>query len=320
MPTPHDLLVLNRADLERLGLTWHEIVDVLEDAFLQKARGEVQNPPKPKVVPRPDAFANAMPAYLAGSDQLGIKWVTGHEQNHTRGLPYIYGTVIMNDAETGRPTAVLDGGWVTEMRTPGASGVAMRHVPGLPTRVGIVGCGVQGRRHLEVTLALHPGITDVVAYDHRHAHVPEIVELAGDRRTTFVSSTEEAFDGVDIAITCITRPLEPRLDARNTADDALLLPVDYDDAMAATAFAEAAVFCVDDLEQYAAVAARGHYFQGLPEPDGELADAVAGRLEMPATGRRMVLNMGIAMDDIALGALLVDRARERGIGQQVAFP
>ncbi|MEZ5096725.1 MAG: hypothetical protein R2731_11775 [Nocardioides sp.] len=45
----------------------------------------MQNLPKPKVVPRADAFANAMPAFLGGSDpQLGIKWVTGHEQNHTR--------------------------------------------------------------------------------------------------------------------------------------------------------------------------------------------------------------------------------------------
>jgi ornithine cyclodeaminase/alanine dehydrogenase-like protein (mu-crystallin family) len=117
----NQMLVLNRADLESLGLTWAEIIDVLDDAFSQKARGLVQNPPKPKVTSREDAFIHAMPAYLGGSDRIGIKWVAGYEQNHAKGLPYIYGAVIMNDAETGRPIALLDGGWITEMRTPGAS-------------------------------------------------------------------------------------------------------------------------------------------------------------------------------------------------------
>ena len=103
------MLVLNRDDLESLGLTWKEIIDVLEDAFQQKARGLVQNPPKPKVASRDDAFIHAMPAYLGGSDRIGLKWVAGYEQNAAKGLPYIYGVMIMNDAETGRPIAMLDG-------------------------------------------------------------------------------------------------------------------------------------------------------------------------------------------------------------------
>ena len=160
------MLVLNRADLESLGLTWAEIIDVLDDAFSQKARGLVQNPPKPKVTSREDAFIHAMPAYLGGSDRIGIKWVAGYEQNHAKGLPYIYGAVIMNDAETGRPIALLDGGWIPEMRTPGVSGVTMRHVPGDPKHLALVGCGVQGRRHLEVALEVHPGLTHVTAYDY----------------------------------------------------------------------------------------------------------------------------------------------------------
>ena len=106
----NEMLVLNRADLEGLGLNWTEIIDVLEDAFQQKARGLVQNPPKPKVTSRKDSFIHAMPAYLGGSDRIGLKWVAGYEQNNDKGLPYIYGVMIMNDAETGRPIALLDGG------------------------------------------------------------------------------------------------------------------------------------------------------------------------------------------------------------------
>ena len=88
MSDVNELLILNRRDLEGLALTWPEIVDVIEDAFRQKAQGLVTNPPKPKVTSRDDAFIHAMPAYLGGSDRIGLKWVSGYEQNHAKGLPY----------------------------------------------------------------------------------------------------------------------------------------------------------------------------------------------------------------------------------------
>ncbi|MGD9619301.1 MAG: ornithine cyclodeaminase family protein [Mycolicibacterium sp.] len=313
------MLVCNRADLEGLGLTWAEIIDVLDDAFGQKARGLVQNPPKPKVTSREDAFIHAMPAYLGGSDRIGIKWVAGYEQNHTKGLPYIYGAVIMNDADTGRPIALLDGGWITEMRTPGVSGVTMRHVPGDPKRLALVGCGVQGRRHLEVALEVHPGLTHVTAYDYVDGVARRLLDNAGDRVTNVADTPSDAVAGADLVITTITVPLDPKLDCANTHPDALLLPVDYDDAMAPAAFEDAVVYCVDDLGQYGSVAG-SLYFFGLPRPNTHLAAVVAGEYQVPVTGRRMFLNMGIAMDDIALGSLVLDRAVAAGAGRYIEFP
>ena len=313
------MLVLNRADLESLGLNWAEIIDVLEDAFQQKARGLVQNPPKPKVSSRDDAFIHAMPAYLGGSDRIGLKWVAGYEQNNDKGLPYIYGVMIMNDAETGRPVALLDGGWITEMRTPGVSGVTMRHVPGNPTHLAIVGCGLQGHRHLEVALEVHPGLTHVTAYDRNGGRAREMLDLAGDRITRVAASPTDAVAGADLVITTITVPLDPKLDCTNTDPNALLLPVDYDDALAQAAFDDAVVYCVDDLGQYGSVAGTVYFF-GLPKPDTHLAAVVAGDYAVPATGRRMFLNMGIAMDDVALSSLVLDRAQAAGVGRYIEFP
>lgn len=315
----NQMLVLNRADLESLGLTWAEIIDVLDDAFVQKARGLVQNPPKPKVTSRDDAFIHAMPAYLGGSDRIGIKWVAGYEQNHAKGLPYIYGAVIMNDAETGRPITLLDGGWITEMRTPGVSGVTMRHVPGDPKHLAIVGGGVQGRRHLEVALQVHAGLTHVTAYDYVDGVAQQLLDNAGDRVTTVADTPIDAVAGADLVITTITVPLEPKLDCAYTDPNALLLPVDYDDAMAPAAFHDAVVYCVDDLGQYGSVA-ESLYFFGLPKPDTHLAEVVAGKYNVPVTGRRMFLNMGIAMDDVALGSLALDRATATGAGRYIEFP
>lgn len=314
------MLVLNRADLEGLGLTWSEIIDVLEDAFQQKARGLVQNPPKPKVTSRGDsAFIHAMPAYLGGSDKIGLKWVAGYENNYAKDLPYIYGVMIMNDAETGRPIAMLDGGWITEMRTPGVSGVTMRHVPGDPQHLAIVGCGLQGNRHLEVALEVHPGLTHVTAYDRNPGRAQEMLDKAGDRVTRVASSPTDAVTGADLVITTITVPLDPKIDCANTDPNALLLPVDYADAMAQAAFDNAVIYSVDDPGQYNSVIEM--YFSGLPKPTTDLASVVSGQVDVPTTGRRMFLNMGIAMDDVALSALVLERAAAAtGVGRYIEFP
>lgn len=314
------LLVLNRADLVGLELSWEEIIDVLTDAYAQKAAGQVQNPPKPKVVSRQESFFNAMPAYLGGSDRVGIKWVSGFETNKEQGLPYIYGSMILNDAATGRPLALLDGGWITEVRTPGVSGVSMRLFDRTPRRLAVLGAGVQGRGHLDVALAVHPGIEEVVVYDASAEASARFVEQAGGRHTQVAGSAQEAVAGADLVISCLTRRMDPQLDCAEADPDAFLLPVDYDDALGAGAINGASLYAVDDPEQYRTVRARGHYFQDLDEPSCELADVVSGAVAAPTTGRRVYLNMGLAMADVALAGLCLDRARERGVGTTVDFP
>ena len=313
-----EMLVLGRGELESLGMTMGEVVDVLDDAFGQKARGLVQNPPKPAVRPRADAFINAMPAYLGGSDRAGIKWVSGYETNRARGLPYIYGVFILTDADTGRPLALMDGGWITEMRTAGASGVVLRHVPDRPSTVAIVGAGVQGRRHLDLVLQMRDEVEEVRAYDRGPEAATALLAMAGDRRTVAAGSAAEAIAGADLVITTVTAPIEPRLEADTTAEHALLLPVDYDDALSAAGANASTLFVVDDRAQFRSLS--DVHFHGFREPDAELAQVVAGEVPVPAVGRRTFLNMGIAMDDVALGALAYDRAVERGIGRTIAFP
>ena len=312
------MLVLGTHELESLQLSWTDVVDVLDDAFRQKAAGLVQNPPKPAVRPREDAFINAMPAYLGGSDRAGIKWVAGYEQNRAKGLPYIFGVFVLTDAETGRPLALIDGGWITEMRTAGVSGVVMRHVPDEPRRLAIVGAGVQGRRHLELLLALCPSIEQLRVFDAVPDASEALLALAAGHDGLVATSAEHALEGADLVVTVVTVPIEPRLDASNTDDDALLVPVDYDDALGAEAVNGASLFVIDDAPQYASVADR--HWSGYREPDGELAQVVAGELAVPSAGRRVFLDMGIAMDDVALGALCYDRAIERGVGRSIAFP
>ena len=103
---------LSRADVEAVGLSGIEVIEILDAAFRAKRAGDVEMPPKIGVHPRDDAFIHAMPAYLSSSDAVGLKWVAGYPGNPARGLPYVSGLLILNDVETGLPSSVMDCTWI----------------------------------------------------------------------------------------------------------------------------------------------------------------------------------------------------------------
>ena len=130
--------------------------------------GASQLPPKIAVHPRPEAsFVHAMPSHLRGDDAsgdlVGMKWVAGYASNTALGLPGIHAVVVVNDPETGIPTAMLDGGPITAERTAAVSGVGLRHfgpaaaAGGVGQDIAMIGAGVQGRSHLAVFAGLLPG-------------------------------------------------------------------------------------------------------------------------------------------------------------------
>src|SRR5512139_1149472 len=94
-------LYLSRADVASAGLGVSAMIGLLETAFREKGHGRIEMPPKPGVHTRPDAFLHAMPAYIPAMQAAGIKWVGGYPDNHTRGLPYITGLLVLNDVDTG---------------------------------------------------------------------------------------------------------------------------------------------------------------------------------------------------------------------------
>lgn len=122
------LLYLSQADVASVGLTMAEIINALEEMFHEKGEGRVEMPPKPGIHTRPDAFIHAMPAYIPALESAGMKWVSGYPENQKRGLPYITGLLILNDAETGIPLSVMDCVWITAMRTGAATAVAAKYL------------------------------------------------------------------------------------------------------------------------------------------------------------------------------------------------
>jgi ornithine cyclodeaminase/alanine dehydrogenase len=318
------MLYLSYADVVAAGVTMPDIIAALEVAFREHGEGRVEMPPKPGIHPRPDAFIHAMPAYIPAMRSAGIKWVSGYPDNASRGLPYISGLLILNDDETGVPLSIMDCTWITAMRTGAATAVAAKHLARPEARtVGILGCGVQARSHLEALGAVF-SLERVIGYDivperaERFAH--EVRERWG-LQAVRAHHPREAVEGCDLVVTAgpILRTPHATIKAGWLAQGAFASLVDFDSYWDGEAMREADKFCTDDLSQFEHYRAAG-YFRHVPPIYATLGELVTRRKpgrETP-TERTMTCNLGLALCDMAVAPLVYRRAIERGIGTWLA--
>lgn len=115
------------------------------------------------------------------------------------------GLVILNDPENGLPLAVMDCIWLTAKRTGAASAVAAKYLARPDAEaLGIIGCGVQGRSHLEAMRTQFPDLSRVLAYDHAPANLHRYVaEMRSAHRVEVVAApdAESAVREADIIVT-----------------------------------------------------------------------------------------------------------------------
>jgi ornithine cyclodeaminase/alanine dehydrogenase len=318
------LRYLSRADVEAVALSGTEVIDILDRAFRAKRDGAVEMPPKIGVHPRDDAFIHAMPAYLSDVDAVGLKWVAGYPDNQGLGLPYIHGLFVLSEAATGRPLAVMDATWITEIRTAAASMLGIRALAERPVEaLGILGCGRQGHVHLELARDVFPALARVTLFD-RHPERAEALAAAhadppgtGALDARVAASAEEIAAGADVVITtaAIVRDPERPLRREHLAGATVACAIDFDASLSEDLFPGAAAFVVDDVAQYRYYREQG-YFGGYPADPVELSDAIAEGASHPP-GLRVFVPLGLALEDVAVAAEISRRAAEAGLGREL---
>ncbi|MFA4934661.1 MAG: alanine dehydrogenase [Candidatus Methanoperedens sp.] len=145
----NQILWLNRKEVESL-LDMKGALAVVEEAFRQHGLKKVQMPPKLYLYfKKHNGDLRTMPAYLEEQDITGVKIVNVHPDNPKKGLPTVMALVILNSTETGAPIAVMDGTYLTDMRTGAGGGVAVKYLARRNAKtVGFVGTGNQARTQL----------------------------------------------------------------------------------------------------------------------------------------------------------------------------
>lgn len=140
------------------SLTMNQAIEAMKGAFMQLSAGSAAVPPRvPIDIAQQDATALFMPVYLPGIQKIGVKVVSVFGNNPSHGLPLIHALVAVFDGRTGRPLAVMDGEYLTALRTGAASGLATDLLARREaSTVVIFGAGRQGRTQLEGVASVRP--------------------------------------------------------------------------------------------------------------------------------------------------------------------
>ena len=162
------MLILNQEEVKQI-IPLSEIdkvVSCVEDAFLKYGKGEVDMPPKTYLFFKKDnGDLRVMPSFSEELKMSGVKIVNVHPDNPKNNLPTVGAVIILNDTKTGAPLALMDGTYITGMRTGAAGAVAAKYLAKKNAKsMGVVGAGKQALFQIAATTGALQ-IKDVLVYD-----------------------------------------------------------------------------------------------------------------------------------------------------------
>jgi ornithine cyclodeaminase/alanine dehydrogenase-like protein (mu-crystallin family) len=149
----------------------------------------------------------AMPCAVAEPPALGAKIVSVFRDNPARGLPTVTSVYVLSDYATGAPQALMDGGYLTGIRTAAGSAVATRLLARQDARtLGVFGTGVQARFHVETirrVRALEQVLVSGTSREKEDAFATWVTATTG---LTCSAASAEDVSAADIVAACTTSP------------------------------------------------------------------------------------------------------------------
>jgi ornithine cyclodeaminase len=308
------MLVLNRSEVEEL-LDLDELVGALARAHEELSAGATSMPPRIAAM-LDDGLLGAMPAY-SPSAGLGCKLVTLFPHNTDR--PTHQAAIVLFDPANGSPIALMDGTYVTAIRTAAAAALATRLLARDDAKVlALIGTGVQARSHAR-TFARVRDWTEIRVAGRDAAKRDA---LAAELGATACASFEEAVRGADV-VAGTTHSAEPVVRAEWVKPGAHVSSVGYNapGSELDPELVRAATIVVESRDSVFSPPPGGApELAGIdPASVAELGELISGA----KTGRRtpveitLYKSVGVAVQDLAAAALVLAAARERGIGLEI---
>ena len=259
-----------------------------------------------------------MPGYVGGT--LETKLVSLFPRNEALGLPTHQALIAVFDGDTGTPTALLDGTYITAMRTGASAAVATRALAREDAHVlAVLGAGVQARSHL-ATMTLVRNFDEIRIANRSPERARELADEVG---ATAVDSFEDAVRGAEVVCAC-THAAEPILRRDWLSPGAHVNSVGASqegpelDAETMTA----GLLAVESRVAFEPPPAGAFELQGLvPETAVELGEVLAGTRAGRTSDHEITVykSMGHAVEDAAAAALVLERARAEGFGTEVGL-
>jgi alanine dehydrogenase len=326
-------LLLSRSDVQQ-ALSMEDAVELVERGFIEFGEGGVDMPQRPVIsLPEQDGLVAFMPALVRGMGALAIKTVTAFKGNPKKGLPTIFGTVTLLDKETGVPLSIMDGGYLTAVRTGAASGVATRHLAKKDARIAaIFGAGVQGTTQLEAICTVR-NISEVRVFDTDRKAAERFAEEMSGRgpvpaNVKVAGSAKEALAGADVVATATTSPT-PIFDGDDLSAGAHVNGVgshapgvrelDTRTIVRSKIVCDSVEACLVEAGDILIPIEEG----ALKESDihGGLADVISGKLPGRESDEEITLfkSVGLAFQDAVTALHAYEKAKSQGLGVEFEF-
>jgi alanine dehydrogenase len=292
-----------------------QAIERTREAFVRHHAGAWAMPPKVYLESPGYGDFRAMPA--RGNDFAMLKWISSFPRNPERGLATVLGVVVLSDATTSEPLAVLDARSVTALRTGAVAAVASRALAREDAgTVGIVGCGLHGAWAARCLAAAGygPGVCTDPRREAAQALAHELGWRTGDRAAALAADV----------VCCVTPGAEPIVDVADLRPGLHLNMLGADGPGKAEATIEAVAACTLFCDEWAQASHGGELTgaveQGLVTRErvtdlgAVLASDAAGRPDAAAT--TLFDSTGLAIQDLAIAAAAYGAWRDGGVQAQ----
>lgn len=326
------MLAISRADLKQL-VSMRQCIELVKDAFVELYQNRADVPLRLGLDVDPGKDVTLlMPAHMPKLGALGFKVVSVYQSNSERGLPVTSAMVSMLDAETGVPKAIINGSYLTQLRTGAVSGAAAEFMSREDSRnLVVIGGGAQGVTQAAAIAAVRD-IENITVINRFESSFPRFKatieedwpELAD--RLTLTTEPEEPVRNADI-ICLATTSKQPVFDASWVKPGTHVSGVGSftpERQETPEAYVVNARIVVDMMEH--ALAETGDLIIPIEKGTlkssdivGELGGLVLGEFVGRTSPEENTFfkSVGNAVQDMAVGSYAVQQAIEKGIGQEV---
>ena len=322
------ILVLTEQEI-RQTVSMPEAMVSMEEAFAALARGEARLPDVIGLeVPEVDGEIHVKGAHIQGAPYVVFKAASGFWQNPASGLPTSSGLMLAFDAATGFPAALLlDNGYLTDLRTGAAGGVAANFLANpVLDKVTVIGSGAQARYQLRALAVVRQLDGRVAVWgrnrEHAEAYAREMVaELDAD--VSVAPDIEAALRNTDLVITA-TPSREPLIRAgwlpRGVHINAVGSDAPDKQELDVGVLARADIIIADRLSQCLRLGEIHHAVDagviGADDVTGELGELIVGQVPgRTAEDQFTVCDLtGVGVQDAAIASLVLNKAEEMGLG------
>lgn len=316
-----EILYLSAADIAAAIPSVDAARNAILEAFAAMHHGRATSPPKQmEDLGHGLSFQSRMATWQE-KGFAAIKWLGVIPVPPGSNLSGIHATIILNECNSGRPLAVMEGNVLTGLRTAAMSAAAAVKLARPDSkRLGIVGCGFQARCHLEALKAALPSLTEIVAYSRSQSSADRFVTDAQAAGWTAqsVRNAEDAVRDCDIVVTTVPAApgFQPFLDPAWIAEGAFVSAVDIARSWKPEHLRALDLIVTDSHEQQADNPPLCPGLGPRGTMDAELAELAAGAHpgRTHAAQRAMFIFRGLGLADLAIASALYRDARDRGLG------